>query len=344
MEQVKLGKTGLMVTRLGFGGIPVQRLGEAEGVALVKRCLELGINFFDTANAYTTSEGFIGKAIAGRHQGLVLATKSTSRTPQTLERHINLSLERLGVETIDLYQIHALDDFETYRNVIGPDGILATLERARDQGKIKHIGASFHSMDVATIAAQSGHFETLMFPFNFVDRQAADELIPLCQQNGVGFIAMKPMGGGVLENAPVAIKFLLQFPGVVPVAGVEFTWQIEELVSIVNGDLALSPEEERQMAQIAEGLDKRYCRHCSYCQPCPQDIIIGAVLDFPTFVKRFPTEVFLSGWMAENMEKAQTCTECEECEERCPFKLPIREMLHDNVALFRKLRDSASQH
>ena len=102
MEQVRLGKTGLMVSRVGFGGIPVQRLQEAEGVALVKRCLDLGINFFDTANAYTTSEGFIGMAIAGRREGLVLATKSTSRNPERLERHLQTSLERLGEAMIDL--------------------------------------------------------------------------------------------------------------------------------------------------------------------------------------------------------------------------------------------------
>jgi predicted aldo/keto reductase-like oxidoreductase len=342
VEKVRLGKTGLTVSRLGFGGIPIQRLGEAEAVPLVKRCLELGINFYDTANAYTTSEGFIGKAIAGRREGLVLATKSTSRNPEKVMKHLQLSLERLGVDTIDLYQLHGVDDLETYHSMVAPGSMLATLQKARSQGKIGHIGITSHSLDIAKLAARSGYFETVQFPFNFVAREAADELIPLCHQNDVGFIAMKPLGGGMLESASLAMKFLMQFPNVHPIVGVDAIDQIEELIQIVDGDLSITPSEQRQMEQIAKELGTRYCRHCYYCQPCPQNILICEVMIFPTYLKRSVLGFYLSGWVADNMEKAQTCTECGECEERCPFKLPIREMLRDNVALFRKLKASLS--
>jgi len=342
MERVRLGKTGLTVSRLGFGGIPIQRLGEAAAVPLLKRCLELGINFYDTANAYTTSEGFIGKAIGGRREGLVLATKSTSRNPEKVMKHLQLSLERLGVDTIDVYQLHGVDDLETYHSMVTPGGMLATLEKARSQGKIGHIGITSHSLDVAKLAAQSGHFETVQFPFNFVANEAADELIPICRQNDVGFIAMKPLGGGMLESASLAIKFLMQFPGVHPIVGVDAIEQIEELVRIADGDLSITPDEQRRMEQIAEELGTRYCRHCYYCQPCSQNILICEVMVFPTYLKRSVPGFYLSGWVADNMEKAQTCTECGECEDRCPFKLPIREMLRDNVALFRKLKASTA--
>jgi predicted aldo/keto reductase-like oxidoreductase len=342
MEQVRLGQTGLSVSRVGFGGIPIQRLGETEAVALVRTCLDLGISFFDTANAYTTSEGFIGKAIAGRRQGLVLATKSTARSSEGVDRHLNLSLERLGVEAIDLYQLHAVDDIDTYHKVTAPKGALDALKRARQQGLIGHIGFTTHSMDMATIAVRSGEFETLQFPFNFVAREAAGDLIPLCREKDVGFIAMKPMGGGMLENASLAVKFLLEFPGVVPVVGVEAGWQVEDLAGIVNGEHSLSTGEKREMARIAEDLGDSYCRHCYYCQPCPQDILICEVMIFPTYLKRSVPEFYLSGWVAANMEKAATCTDCGECEDRCPFKLPIREMMKENVALFRKLRDSVA--
>ena len=342
MERVELGRTGLMVSRLGFGGIPIQRLGEADGVALVRRCLERGINFYDTANAYTTSEGFIGKAIAGQRQGLVLATKSTARTPDRLEKQLNLSLERLGVDAIDLYQLHAVDDLETYHTLVRPGGMLAAMQKARSEGKIGHIGMTSHSLDVAKVAAVSGHFETVQFPFNFVAKEAADALIPSCRQNNVGFIAMKPLGGGMLESASLALKFLMQFPGVHPIVGVETIDHVEELVQIINGSPSISPEEEQRMARMAEELGTRYCRHCYYCQPCPHNILICEVMIFPTYLKRSTPAFYLSGWMADNMEKAQGCNECGECEERCPFKLPIREMLRDNVALFRKLRTAVS--
>jgi predicted aldo/keto reductase-like oxidoreductase len=340
MEKIRLGKTGMMVTRLGFGGIPIQRLKEDEAVAVVKRCLELGINFYDTANAYTTSEGFIGKAIAGRREGLVLATKSTSRNPEKVMKHLQLSLERLGVDTIDLYQLHGVDDLETYHSMVTPGGMLAALEKARNQGKIAHVGITSHSLDVAKLAARSGHFETVQFPFNFVAREAADELIPLCRQNDVGFIAMKPLGGGMLESASLAMKFLMQFPDVHPIVGVDTFEQIEELVRIVDGDLSITPGEQQRMEQIAAELGTRSCRHCYYCQPCAQNILICEVMVFPTYLKRSVPGFYLSGWVADNMERAQTCTECGECEDRCPFKLPIREMLRDNVALFQKLKAS----
>jgi hypothetical protein len=342
MKRVTLGKTGLTVSRLGFGGIPIQRLGEAEAVPLVKRCLELGINFYDTANAYTTSEGFIGKATAGRREELVLATKSTSRNPEKVMKHLQLSLERLGVDTIDLYQLHGVDDLETYHSMVTPGSMLATLEKARSQGKIGHIGISSHSLDVAKLAARSGHFETVQFPFNFVAREAADELIPLCRQNDVGFIVMKPMGGGMLESASLAMKFLMQFPDAHPIVGVDTVEQVEELVRIVGGDLSITRGEKRRMEQISKELGTRYCHHCYYCQPCAQDILICEVMVFPTYLKRSIPGFYLSGWVADNMEKAQTCTECGECEDRCPFKLLIREMLRDNVALFRKLKTSLS--
>jgi aryl-alcohol dehydrogenase-like predicted oxidoreductase len=312
MERVGIGRTGLIVSRLGFGGIPIQRLGEAEAVPLLKRCLELGINFYDTANAYTTSEGFIGKAICGRREGLVLATKSTSRNPEKVMKHLQLSLERLGVDTIDLYQLHGVDDLETYHSLVAPGSMLATLEKARSQGKIAHIGITSHSLDVAKLAAQSGHFETVQFPFNFVAREAADELLPLCRQNDVGFIAMKPLGGGMLENASLAMKFLMQFRSVHPIVGVDAIEQIEELVRIADGDLSITPDEQQRMEQIAEELGARYCRHCYYCQPCSQNILICEVMVFPTYLKRSVPGFYLSGWVADNMEKAQTCTECGE--------------------------------
>ena len=336
MDKVRLGKTGLTVSRIGMGGIPIQRLVEEEAVAVVKKCLELGINFFDTANAYTTSEGVIGKAIADWPAEVVLATKSTARDRERLERHLAQSLERLGVDSIDLYQVHGVDDFDTLHRLGRPGGVLTALEEAKGKGRIKHIGISSHVPDVAREAVASGRFETLMFTFNFVAGEAASEVVPLCQERGVGFIAMKPMAGGRLENASLAMKFLLQFPRVVPVVGVESTAQVEELVGIVEGDLSLSGEEQRQMLLIGEELGSRFCRRCEYCQPCPEGIQISDVMLLPTYVKCFPLKMVVSGWVAEVIRKAETCTGCGECEERCPFNLPIREMLREHVALFHR--------
>ncbi len=179
MEKIRLGKTDMMVTRLGFGGIPIQRLAEDEAITIVRRCLDLGITFLDTAHAYTTSETRIGKAIAGRSEGLVLSTKSPARNRKEIAEHLQQSLKQLAVQSIDLFQFHSVSDFETLDAVLDPNGPMAVLEEARSAGKIKHIGITSHQIDVAKRAVTSGRFETIMFPLNFVTPEGADELLPL---------------------------------------------------------------------------------------------------------------------------------------------------------------------
>ncbi|MCK4449175.1 MAG: aldo/keto reductase, partial [Anaerolineae bacterium] len=231
METIRLGKTDMMVSKLGFGGIPIQRVSEDEAVAVVKKCLDLGITFIDTANAYTTSEERIGKAISGRREGLILATKSTSRTREGVERHLQQSLKLLGVESIDLYQFHGVNDFDAYARVLDPDGPMAVVQEAKRAGVVKHIGITSHLIDVAKEAVKSDRFETIMFPFNFVTCEPADELLPLAREHDVGFIAMKPLAGGALDNATLAFKYLRQFPQLLPIAGIERVEEMEEIVA-----------------------------------------------------------------------------------------------------------------
>lgn len=135
MQKIRLGKTNLMVTRIGFGGIPIQRLNEDDAVAVVTRCLDLGINFIDTANGYSTSEERIGKAIAGRRDGLILATKSLSRSNKGVKAHIEQSLKQLGVDSLDLYQFHSVSDFVSLDMVLAPDGPMAAVEEAKRRVK-----------------------------------------------------------------------------------------------------------------------------------------------------------------------------------------------------------------
>ncbi len=339
MEKVRLGKTNMMVTRLGFGGIPIQRLSEEDAVAVVRKCLDLRITFIDTANAYTTSEERIGKAIAGRRKGLILATKSGARDREGIERHLNLSLERLGVDYIDLYQFHGVSTFKDLETVLDPEGPRAVLEDARKAGRIRHIGITSHSMDVAKAAVKSGQFETLMFPFNFITSEPADELLPLAKEYDVGFIVMKPLAGGMLDNAAVAFKYLLQFPDVVNIPGIEQTWEIEEIAKIYQGPKQMTEAELAEMQRMRDELGTRFCRRCDYCQPCPQEISISTVMNIQSFVKRMPPERIFSGGIATAMERAATCTECGDCEEKCPYKLPIREMIAERVKWFEEARE-----
>ncbi len=334
MKTTQLGRTGLEVSRVGFGGIPIQRLTEAEAVQVIQRCLDVGVTFFDTANGYTTSEERIGKAIRGRRQEVILATKTGARDRHTAEKHLELSLRRLGVEAIDIWQFHNVSTAETYQQVLGPDGAMEAARRAQEAGKIRHIGLSSHSLDVALMAVPSGHFETVQFPFNFVTCEPAEVLVPLAEQHQVGFIAMKPLGGGLLSDANLCIKYLLQFYSVVPDPGIEKVEEIEEIAGIVAGSWELTPEEWQEIVRIREEVGVRFCRRCGYCEPCPQGVRISVVMNLQNLWRRLPAESMQAGWVGEAVESADDCIECGECEAKCPYQLPIREMIVEAIRFY----------
>jgi predicted aldo/keto reductase-like oxidoreductase len=333
MRNIELGDTGLVVSELGFGGIPIQRLSHHEAVTVVRRCLDLGITFVDTANAYTTSEERIGEAITGRRGDLILATKTQARDAQGVEKHLALSLERLGVETIDLYQFHCVSEEEDYEKVVAPGGPLDVVRQAQASGAVRHVGLTSHSMEIALKAVRSGHFETVMFPFNFIAAEAAEELIPLAMERGVGFIGMKPLAGGALDDATLAFKYLRQFPHILPIPGIERAAEIEEIVAIMEGPAEMTADEQAAIERMRSELGNRFCRRCGYCEPCPEGVSIQSLMILDSIIRRMPAaNVFLD--MAQTVADADNCVECGECEEKCPYGLPIREMIQEHVELF----------
>jgi predicted aldo/keto reductase-like oxidoreductase len=339
MEKIRLGRTGMMVTRLGFGGIPIQRLTEDDAVKVVSRCLDLGVNYLDTANGYTVSEERIGRAVKGRRHDVFIATKSFPGTREIIEKNLELSLKRLGTDYIDLYQFHGVNDTATLDKILDPEnGLMKVFEDAKKAGKIRHIGVTSHQMDAAKALVKTGRFETLMFPFNFITSEPADELLPLCRAHDTGFIVMKPLAGGMLSNPVIAFKYLLQFKDVVVIPGIEKVNEIEEIVRIYEGSPKMTAAERKKMRQMRDELGTRFCRRCDYCQPCAQQVPISMVMTFPTFVKRLPPGWYLKGFIPDAMAKAANCTECGECEARCPFNLPIREMIKEGYNLFEQVK------
>lgn len=335
MRKIRLGRTELMVSAMGFGGIPIQRLSQQEAIDVVRHCLDLGITFLDTANGYTTSEERIGKAIAGRREDLVLATKTQARDAQGVTEHLALSLKRLGVGSIDLYQFHCVSTDEEYERVVAPGGPLDVVRDAQRAGKVGHIGLTSHSMDIALRAVRSSLFQTIMFPFNFIANEAAQELIPLAVERNVGFIAMKPLAGGALDNAALAFKYLRQFPEILPIPGIERPEEIDEILDIVEGPAEMTSEDLAEMERMRVELGNRFCRRCGYCQPCPQGVSIQLLMILDSMIKRMPvTEVFRD--FAQIVQQANDCAECGECEEKCPFDLPIREIINERADLFHR--------
>jgi uncharacterized protein len=337
VEKIRLGKTNMMVSRLGFGGIPIQRLNETDAIGVIKRCLEHGINYFDTANGYTTSEERIGKAIQGQRHKIFLATKSGARTADDLQKHLQLSLTRLGVIHIDLYQFHGVNTPDHLKKILEPGGLLTIVQKAKADGLVKHIGITCHQIDVAKKAVESDQFETLMFPFNFITNEAATELLPLCRQHDVGFICMKPLAGGMLDNATLCFKYLFQFKDIIPIPGIEKPSEIDEIVKILTESPNMTLVDQQEMAKMKQALGDHFCHRCDYCQPCTTGIPISTVMTAGSFYKRLPPERFYSQMVGGAMEKAAKCSECGECEKRCPYHLPIRKVIAEQVAWYNDL-------
>jgi len=335
MDKVRLGKTELMVSKIGLGGVPLQRLTDDEAAAVTKRCLDRGINFFDTAIEYSNSEGRVGKAIRSRRQGLIIATKSNFGTRQEIKNNLKLSLKQLGVDYIHLYQFHNVSDLSTYRSLIGPRGPIPVMQDAKRSGLVKHIGITTHSMDVAKEAVKSGHFETIMFPFNFVTSESATELLPLTRQYDIGFIAMKPLAGGLVKQVKIAFKYLLQFPDVVAIPGIQRENEIDEIVRIVEGKPQMTGAERKEMARVIAEMNKKLCRRCGYCEPCPQGIPVLRLTDLLPYLINMPPQILFAPEIVNRIEKVTDCDKCGECEEKCPYHLPVMELIVEHANAYR---------
>ena len=327
MRYATLGNTGLRVSRIGFGGIPIQRLTEAEAVAVVRGCLDLGITFIDTANGYTTSEERIGKAIAGRRHELVIATKTHAHTGAEARANLELSLRRLGTDYVDLYQFHGVNSEQDYQLLMAEGGPFEVFQQAKREGLVRHIGFSSHSITMAQTLAKTGQFETVQYPFNFIANEPETDLLPLVRAQCMGMIAMKPLGGGLIPEARLAMRYLLQFPEAVPDPGIQSIDEMRELLSVVDEPEALSADDVARIEAIRSELGTRFCHRCDYCQPCTQGIQISTVLSIRSNMRRFPVDRVFGPQLAATVQKALDCVECGECEARCPYQLAIREML-----------------
>jgi uncharacterized protein len=322
-----LGKTGLTVSAVGFGGIPIMRHDHETAVSIVTAALDAGVTFIDTAIGYGDSHTKIGAAIAGRRDGLVIASKSGASTKADMARDIKTARRDLGIDTIDIFQLHgvSLDSWETIR---APGGALEALIDAKAAGTINHIGFSSHDVDCAVQLAREPIFETVQFPFNLVTHEPADELIPIARENDLVFIVMKPMCGGQFDDADLAFKFLNSYPDLVAIPGIENAAEIEQITQIVASGETLTGDELTRAQDIADRLGKVFCRRCGYCQPCPQGIGITTAIVFSGLARRFTVEG-CQGIAKGIIESTPKCTECGECITKCPYDLPIPDLLKD---------------
>ncbi len=335
MEYRVLGKTGLKIARLGFGGIPIQKI-DAEGTkVLMRKLMEEGVNYIDTARGYTVSEEYLGYALEGIREHFVLATKSMARTKEAMAQDIGISLRNLRTDYIDLYQVHnpAPKDLE---QVMAPGGALEALQEAKVQGKIGHIGITLHSVDLFRQALELPWVETIMFPYNIVETQG-EELIARCTEKNIGFICMKPMAGGAIEDASAAMRFIISNPHVtVVIPGMADTEEIAQNIASASDTSPLSAAEQEKISEIRSFLGTNFCRRCNYCAPCTAGINIPAVFLMEGYYSRYNLKEWATNRYGGMQKTASDCVDCGVCEERCPYQLPIREMMKKTADVFGK--------
>ena len=335
MEYRELGKTGLKISAVGFGGIPIQRI-DAEGTKkLMQHAVQVGMNYIDTARGYSVSEEYLGYALEGIRDKFVLATKSMARTKEEMARDIDISLKNLRTDYIDLYQVHNPNAAQLAQ-VQAEGGALEALYEAKKAGKIGHIGVTLHSEDLFRQAVELPWVETIMFPYNIVETQG-EELIAKCAEKVIGFICMKPLAGGAIDDATLAMRFLAANPNVsVVIPGMAEVKEMQQNVAAFCDKTPLTTAEQEKITQIRNELGTNFCRRCNYCAPCTVGINIPSLIVLEGYYTRYGLQEWAVGRYEGTAIKASDCIECGVCETRCPYNLPIRQMLKHVKETFEK--------
>ena len=324
-----LGKTNIGVNRVGFGGIPIQRITQEETNKVIDELVNNNVNFIDTARAYTISEEYIGNAIEGRREKFFIATKSMSRDYESMKEDIEISLKNLKTDYIDLYQLHNVK-LEEYKTIFEDNKAYKALLDAQKEGKIKYIGITSHSLETIEKAIEDEKFSTIQFPYNIIEDQA-DEAFKKANEKGIGTIVMKPLAGGAIYDAKLAIKYILSKNYIdVVIPGMENIEQVRENVSVLK-DINITKEDEEKVLEIRNSMGKKFCRRCEYCMPCPLNINIPQNFLLEGYYTRYNLKQWAKDRYSSLEVKASECVECGLCETKCPYELPIRDMLK-NVA------------
>ena len=324
MEKIRLCRTELWVTRTAFGALPIQRISKPDAVKLVRRAADAGINYFDTANMYTDSEEKLGTALAGIRQSVVISTKSGGKDKKTVLSHIEKSLRSLQTDYIDLFQFHnpaVLPDRED------PEGPYAAALEMQQKGYIRHIGITNHRLAVAQEAIDSGAFETLQFPFCYLASKQDLDLVTRCKQADMGFIAMKGLSGGLLNNARACYAFMREYDNVVPIWGIQHEWELDQWLELSKEDPRLTPELQAVIEKDRQELAGNFCRSCGYCLPCAAGIDIPQAARMSALLRRSPYQRFMTDQWHDKMHKIETCIHCNACKSRCPYGLDTPALL-----------------
>ena len=331
MEQKKnlvtLGNTGITVEKNSFGALPIQRISKEAAIGLLRKAYAAGVTFYDTARYYTDSEEKVGAAFEGMRDKIYIATKTGATTAEGFWKELHTSLEKLKTDYIDIYQFHN----PAFCPKPGDGtGLYEAMLEAKEKGMIRHIGITNHRLNVAHEAIESGLYETLQFPFCYLATDKDLELVQDCKKAGMGFIAMKALSGGLINNSAAAYAYLAQFDNVLPIWGVQRESELDEFLSYIDNPPALTPELQAVIDRDREELQGEFCRGCGYCMPCPAGIEINNCARMSLMIRRAPSAAQLTDEMQAKMRKIEDCLHCGRCKSKCPYGLDTPTLLEKN--------------
>lgn len=328
MNKIRLGKTELMVSASAFGALPIQRVSFDEAKLILQKAYDNGINFFDTANAYSDSEEKIGYSLSDVRHNIIIATKSGASDKKTLLEHIQLSLKRMKTDYIDLLQLH---NPATLPNPDDPDSLYGGLIEAQKKGWIRFIGITNHRLGVAKQAVLSDKYDTLQFPFSSLASEKEISLSKLANEHDMGFIAMKGLSGGLITNAATTFSFIKQYNYVVPIWGIQREKELDEFIELEKNPPAYDEKMKALIQKDRDELIGNFCRGCGYCQPCPKNIEIPTVARMSLLLRRSPYKQWLTDDNREMMLKINECIECNSCSKKCPYGLETPKLIKENL-------------
>ena len=332
--KVKLGISGIITEKNGFGALPIQRVRESEAIYLLRKAFDGGMNYFDTARAYTDSEEKIGKAFKTVRNSLIIATKSAALTGTELVKDLETSLRNLQTDYIDVYQFHNPPFCPK------PDdgsGLYEAALEAKKKGMIRHICITNHRIHVANEAVLSGLYDILQFPFSYISGEKEEQLVNLCKEKNVGFVSMKGLSGGLLNDYRACFAFQAQFENALPIWGVQRESELDQWLSCIKNPPQMTDEIRELIEKDKKQLSGDFCRSCGYCEPCTVGINIRQCARMSQLIRRSPSEQYLTPqWKAE-MEKISSCIHCNKCKNKCPYGLDTPSLLKKNLDDYRKI-------
>ena len=334
MATVKLGKTGIVTDKNGFGALPIQRVSDDEAVRILQKAYDGGVTFFDTARFYTDSEHKLGLAFKGMRDKVIIATKTAAKNADEFRKDIRTSLDNLQTDYIDIYQFHN----PSFCPKPGDGtGLYEAMLEAKQNGMIKHIGITNHRLKVAHEAIDSGLYETLQFPFCYLASDEDIELVTKCKQADMGFIAMKALSGGLITDSRAAYAFEAEFDNVLPIWGVQRESELDEFLSYVTNPPAMTDDIRALIDNDRKQLQGDFCRGCGYCMPCPAGIEINNCARMSLLLRRSPSELQLTPEVQAKMMKIEDCLHCGACMKKCPYHLNTPELLQKNLKDYKEI-------